>query len=281
MLPNWHEAAVIYLASTLAGMVVNPILPSMRDRELRFILEDADSRVVFAPSLFGYYDYTSMLTRVTAQMESPPRVVVVRGDPSGDYIPFASLLETQAVARQLPALNPDAVRMILYTSGTTGRPKGVLHKHNSIHTLICQIRDHWFVEQVDRFLVASPIAHIGGSVYAFECPLLLGTTAVLMDHWNGDDAVKLMQAQRCAHGTDHPHRLPIRVTGDALRFRRINIEMTPHQRLGTVDDVASTVAFSCSPGGAFINGQTIVVDGGWSSTKYLSELALTSEWKAP
>ena len=64
------------------------------------------------------------------------------------------------------------------------------------------------------------------------------------------------------------------------RFRRINTEMTPHQRLGTVDDVASTVAFLCSPGGSFINGQTIVVDGGWSATKYLSEFALTSEWTA-
>ena len=64
------------------------------------------------------------------------------------------------------------------------------------------------------------------------------------------------------------------------RFRRINTEMTPHQRLGTVDDVASTVAFLCSPGGAFINGQTIVVDGGWSSTKYLSDWALTSQWTA-
>lgn len=62
------------------------------------------------------------------------------------------------------------------------------------------------------------------------------------------------------------------------RFRRINVEMTPHQRLGTVDDVAATVAFLCSPGGAFINGQTIVVDGGWSATKYLSERALNSEW---
>ena len=64
------------------------------------------------------------------------------------------------------------------------------------------------------------------------------------------------------------------------QFRRINTEMTPHQRLGTVDDVASTVAFLCSPGGSFINGQTIVVDGGWSSTKYLSKFALTSEWTA-
>ncbi len=199
MLPNWHEAAVIYLAATLAGMVANPILPSMRDRELRFILEDADSRMVFAPARFGRHDYTAMLGRVTAQLESPPHVVVVRGDPSGDWIPFASLLTAQPVTRQLPTLNPDAVRMILYTSGTTGRSKGVLHSHNSIHALICQVRDHWLVEPGDGFLVASPIAHIGGSIYAFECPLLLGTTAVLMDNWNGDNAVQLMQAERCTH----------------------------------------------------------------------------------
>jgi NAD(P)-dependent dehydrogenase (short-subunit alcohol dehydrogenase family) len=64
------------------------------------------------------------------------------------------------------------------------------------------------------------------------------------------------------------------------RFRRMQVEMTPHQRLGTVEDVASTVVFLCSPGGSFINGQTIVVDGGWSSTKYLSKFALTSEWTA-
>ena len=62
------------------------------------------------------------------------------------------------------------------------------------------------------------------------------------------------------------------------RFRKINVEMTPHQRLGSVEDIASTVAFLCSPGGSFINGQTIVVDGGWSSTKYLSDFALTSAW---
>jgi NAD(P)-dependent dehydrogenase (short-subunit alcohol dehydrogenase family) len=62
------------------------------------------------------------------------------------------------------------------------------------------------------------------------------------------------------------------------RFRKINVEMTPYPRLGTVDDIASTVAFLCSPGGSFINGQTIVVDGGWSSTKYLSDFALMSVW---
>ena len=61
-------------------------------------------------------------------------------------------------------------------------------------------------------------------------------------------------------------------------FKRINVEMTPYPRLGTVEDIASTIAFLCSRGGEYINGQTIVVDGGWSSTKYLSDRALNTDW---
>ncbi|HET7073501.1 MAG TPA: AMP-binding protein, partial [Mycobacterium sp.] len=79
MLPNWHEAAVIYLGATMAGMVVNPILPSLRDRELAFILSDCDSRAIFVPSSFGKHDYVAMLDRVTTDMTSPPEVVVLRG----------------------------------------------------------------------------------------------------------------------------------------------------------------------------------------------------------
>ncbi|MFT5481828.1 MAG: meso-butanediol dehydrogenase/(S,S)-butanediol dehydrogenase/diacetyl reductase [Halieaceae bacterium] len=59
-------------------------------------------------------------------------------------------------------------------------------------------------------------------------------------------------------------------------FRRMNTEMTPSPRLGKVEDVASTIAFLCSEGAAHINGQTIVVDGGWSTTKYLSPDALNA-----
>lgn len=191
MLPNWHEAAIIYLAASMAGMVVNPILPSLRDHELLFILNDADSRMIFIPSVYGRHDYAAMLDRVVGQMDSPPEVVVVRG---GAPLPAAS-----ASTVELPTLDPDAVRMILYTSGTTGRPKGVLHSHNSMNALILQIRDHWQVQPGDRFLVPSPIAHIGGSIYAFECPLLLGTSAVLMQRWNADEAVELIRTHRCTH----------------------------------------------------------------------------------
>jgi acyl-CoA synthetase (AMP-forming)/AMP-acid ligase II len=197
MLPNWHEAAVIYLAATLAGMVVNPVLPSLRDRELQFILSDANSRAIFIPAEFGKHDYVAMLDRVASTVASPPDVVVLRGN-AGRHTPYESLF-TESAAAGLPVLNPDAVRMILYTSGTTGRPKGVLHTHNSIHALIRQIGDHWRVDEGDVFLVPSPIAHIGGSIYAFECPLLLGTTAVLMERWDPDAAVGLMTAERCTH----------------------------------------------------------------------------------
>ncbi len=197
MLPNWHEAAVVYLAATMSGIAVNPILPSLRERELAFILADAGTRMIFVPREFRDQDYPSMLARVARGMESPPEVVVVRGDPGGDTA-YPDLLDQQADV-DFPSVDSAAVRMILYTSGTTGRAKGVLHSHDSIHALICQLRDHWLIDPGDTFLVPSPIAHIGGSIYAFECPLLLGTTAVLMDRWDPDEAVALMVEQRCTH----------------------------------------------------------------------------------
>jgi acyl-CoA synthetase (AMP-forming)/AMP-acid ligase II len=198
ILPNWHEAAVIYLAATLAGMVVNPILPSLRDQEVRFILEDVHAAMIFVPHEYANHDYTAMLDRVTAAMTHAPEVVVLRGEP-GSHTPYPALLQQPPDASQLPTLDADSVRMILYTSGTTGRPKGVLHSHNSIHALIRQIRDNWSVAPGDTFLVPSPIAHIGGSIYAFECPLLLGTTAILMDRWDPPAAVTLMDGERCTH----------------------------------------------------------------------------------
>ncbi|BBX68435.1 AMP-binding protein [Mycolicibacterium psychrotolerans] len=197
MVPNWPEAAVIYLGATLAGMVVNPILPSLRDHELSYLLSDSGSRAVFVPHRVAGHDYVAMLDRVTAQLASPPDVVVVRGH-AGSHTSLSDLL-TEPAGGPLPTLRPHATQMVLYTSGTTGRPKGVRHSHESLHALITQLGSHWRIEPGDTFLVPSPIAHIGGSIYAFECPLLLGTEAVLMDRWDAEAAVALMVEHRCTH----------------------------------------------------------------------------------
>ncbi|KWX67312.1 AMP-binding protein [Mycobacterium sp. NAZ190054] len=196
MVPNWHEAAIVYLGATLAGMVVNPILPSLRERELSFILDDAGSRMIFIPQTFGGHDYAAMLDRVVAGLAAPPEVVVVRGEPGRLALPD---LLAEPGRGALPEPDPAATRMIMYTSGTTGRPKGVLHSHESLAALIAQLGRYWRIDPGDTFLVPSPIAHIGGSIYAFECPLLLGTQAVLLQRWDPDAAVALMLAHRCTH----------------------------------------------------------------------------------
>lgn len=196
MLPNWYEAAIVYVAITLSGMVAHPILPSLRANDLRFMLADVDSRLVFVPSRFRQHDYVAMMSDVTDALDAEVDVVVLRGD-AGPFASFGSMLEGRALTPG--KLEPDAVQMIMYTSGTTGSPKGVMHSHNSLHALIRQIGHYWHIEPGDSFLVASPISHIGGSIYAFECPLLLGTTAILHEVWDPVAAVADMRSYRCTH----------------------------------------------------------------------------------
>ena len=197
MLPNWAEAAIVYHAATLAGMVVHPILPSMGEREVGFMLDDAQSRMVFVPRAFRGRDYLATLETVCAGLADPPRIAVVRENSFGQ-ISFESLLTAQP-AQTLPQVDPDGVRMIMYTSGTTGRPKGVMHSQNSIGALIRQLSAHWLIAPGDRFLVPSPISHIGGSIYAFEMPVMLGTSAVLMDQWDAAAGLALMREHDVTH----------------------------------------------------------------------------------
>jgi len=62
-------------------------------------------------------------------------------------------------------------------------------------------------------------------------------------------------------------------------FRRMNYDMTPAPRMGTAEDVANAIYFLSSPASGWINGQVLAVDGGWSTTKFLSEDALKAERK--
>jgi len=197
MLPNWHEAAIVYLAATLAGLVAHPIVPALRDHEVGFQLRDSRSRMIFVPAAFRNFDYPAMMRRVNAELAEPPEVVVLRGDAAG-FTAYAALLAHEGAA-PLPEVDPDSVKMLMYTSGTTGRPKGVLHSHNSLNALVTQLHEHWRAGAGDAFFVPSPISHIGGSIYAFEMPLLFGTRAVLQESWDAQAAVAIMQAEGCTH----------------------------------------------------------------------------------
>jgi meso-butanediol dehydrogenase/(S,S)-butanediol dehydrogenase/diacetyl reductase len=64
-------------------------------------------------------------------------------------------------------------------------------------------------------------------------------------------------------------------------FQRMNQEMTPYYREGTSEDIANVVVFICSQEGSYIHGQTISLDGGWSTTKYLVPEALNAERAPP
>ncbi len=104
MLPNWHEAAVIYLAATLAGYGGEPgILPSLRDHDLCFILEDVETAMIFVPEHFGGHDYAAMLERVTAAMQaSPPEGggELLRGEASGSHTSVSGAAGAGAGCRQ-------------------------------------------------------------------------------------------------------------------------------------------------------------------------------------
>lgn len=197
MLPNWHEAAIIYLAATLAGLVAHPIVPSLRDHEVAFQLDDADSRIVFVPAGFRGFDHPAMIRRLLPGLARTPEVVVVRGRAEG-FTLYDDLLAEQRSA-PLPRVDPDSVKMVMYTSGTTGTAKGVLHTHNTLNALITQLHGSWRAGSGDSFFVPSPISHIGGSIYAFEFPFLYGTSAVLQDAWDAAAAVAIIDREACTH----------------------------------------------------------------------------------
>jgi acyl-CoA synthetase (AMP-forming)/AMP-acid ligase II len=195
MLPNWYETCVISLAAALTGLIINPLLPIYRERELSFMLADCRSRLLFIPAHFRNLDYRDLITGIRSGLPALEQVIVVRG-PEGSDAAYQRFLGSRGEA-PLPTVSADAIKMLIYTSGTTGRPKGVLHTHNTIMADVRSLADFWRVTIADSFFVPSPVTHIGGSLYAHEFVWYSGTPAVLLDMWNGGDALKLLRQHGC------------------------------------------------------------------------------------
>ena len=194
-LPNWHESIVISLAAAMAGLVINPITPIYRDAEVGFMLGDSRSKLIFVPAGFRGYDFPAMIRRLLPGLATPVEVVVLRGD-AAEFTGWESLMADGGGDAALPGADPDAVKLVMYTSGTTGRAKGVLHSHNSLQAENRMRQAHLGVGPGDILFNPSPVTHITGMLYALCLPFTLGVTTVLMDVWDATAAIDLMRCHK-------------------------------------------------------------------------------------
>ena len=191
-LPNWTETMAINIAACLTGLVVNPIVPIYRDAEVRYILRDCRAKLFFVPESFRNFDYSAMAGRLRRELPDLREVIVVRGEAPGCRS-YVELLESgeRAVPSHEP-IDPNAVKLVLYTSGTTGNPKGVLHSHNTILSEIDAVIGYWGIDENDVVLMPSPVTHITGYLYALEIAFAAGVRVVFMERWNAREAAELI-----------------------------------------------------------------------------------------
>lgn len=185
-LPNWVEFLEVTIALSRLGIVAVPIMPIYRRDEVGYVLGNADVRAVVCPGTFKGFDYLAMYQDLAQDL--PELDIVVAG---AERIPFPgaitlSSVQTESVpsASELPPQpSADDPFLIVYTSGTTSRPKGCLHTFNTYCAGARSLTIAFDYTDSDVQFGPSPITHTTGLVTSVLVPLLNGASTHLMAEW--------------------------------------------------------------------------------------------------
>ncbi len=202
-LPNWWQFTVVYLACSRIGAVMNPLMHIFRERELSFMLQHGEAKVLIVPKVFRGFDYEQMVTALQPSLPALQHIVVVGGSGANSFEALLSVpaWENEPDAREILTRHrpgPDNVTQVIYTSGTTGEPKGVMHTANTVMANIVPYAQRLQLDAEDVVLMASPMAHQTGFMYGLIMPILLKASAVTLDIWEPLKAIDLIRAEQCS-----------------------------------------------------------------------------------
>lgn len=197
--PNWHESVPIDLAASLLGLVLCPIVTIYRDHEVELILRDSRAKGIFVAGQFRGFDYAQMMERLQPRLPQLQHVWTVRGPQQGGvFEDYRSLIQHGAPAPEWPVVSSDAIKLVLYTSGTTGHPKAVLHSHNTLLRAVMMCANYWQLQPGETTLMPSPVTHVTGFSHGIEMPFYRGVRAVLMEKWDAAQAMDIIEREQVA-----------------------------------------------------------------------------------
>lgn len=197
-LPNWWEFVALALACARIGAVSNPMMPIFRQRELKFMLDFAESKVFVVPQTYRGFDYAEMARGMLPDLAHLQHLVVVDGA-GADGFEAMLMGGAEAGTDATPAdgaaapIGPDDVMLLMYTSGTTGEPKGVMHTSNTLFSNVHGYIERMGLTPAEMVLGASPLAHLTGYGYLAMLPLILNATTVLQDVWEPRRALRIVR----------------------------------------------------------------------------------------